>query len=325
MNRMSVIAWGLTAGALVAQTPEPGKTVIRESRSVDIRINGPEGATAGPIMMFSSREGGAVKGAPYSADTVTETVQALADGNRITRQNKSSFYRDSEGRTRREHSIQGFGPLGQSKEPMVTITIDDPVAKTHYVLDTKGKTAQKMTMPGMPPGIPPGMAGELANMAIRRPFPGGAPGANADVIFERIAPGPGAMGSATVMAWTHSTEERRSANVKNEDLGLRTIEGVAAKGTRHTLTIPAGEVGNERPIEVVTETWYSDQLKTAVLTIHKDPRFGETTTKLVNVRLGDPPRNVFEVPAEYKVNEGPAMFEIRRDAPVRVKEILEEI
>lgn len=314
MNRMSVMAWGLAVGTLVAQTPEPGKAVIRESRTIDIRVTGPaEGGVTGPIMMFSNLGGGVVKGSPYSADTVTESVQALADGNRITRQNKSSFYRDSEGRTRREHSIQALGPLGQTREPMVTITIDDPVAKTHYLLDTKAKTAQKMP-------LPEGMF-EVASGAVRRAFPGGAPGANADVIFDRIAPAPG-----TVMAWSHSSEERRTANAKNEDLGLRTIEGVAAKGTRHTLTIPAGEVGNERAIEVVTETWYSDQLRTAVLTIHKDPRFGETTTKLVNVRLGDPPRNLFEVPADYKLNDANIMFRrMERAAPVEVKEILEEI
>ena len=319
---------------LVAQTPEPGKTVIRESRTFDIRINGEPGPAAagiGPIMVFSNSDGAGVKGAPYSGDTITESVQVLADGNRITRQNKSSFYRDSEGRTRREHTIQSLGPLGQTKEPMTSITIDDPVAKVHYLLDAKSKTAQKI-------GWPEGMVNlNMMGSAARRLFPGpGAlpvptPGARADILFDPLmatpVPAP-ANGHTTVMAFSHSSEERRAANAKPEDLGIRTIEGVAAKGTRITMTIAAGEVGNERPIDIVTETWYSDQLKTAVLTIHKDPRFGETTTKLTNVRLGEPARHLFEVPADYKMNESNIMFrqKIERAAPAaEVKEILEEI
>lgn len=316
MIKLTAVTIGLAAVPLFAQAPEPGKAAVRESRTFDIRVVGP-GESSGPISVFSlmGGGGGVVKGSPYSADTLTESVQVLGDGNRITRQNKSSFYRDAEGRTRRETSIQGLGPLGKTKEPLVSITIEDPVAKTHYTLDTKSKTAQKMTMPGMP--------SEMMG-AIRRAFPGGAPGANADILFGPVTSGRVANG--TVMTWSHSiSEEHKTSNANNEDLGIRTIEGVAAKGTRHTMTIPAGEVGNERPIEVVTETWYSDQLKTAVLTIHKDPRFGETTTKLVNVRLGDPPRNLFEVPADYKLNEGPTVIldrKIGKAEPVEIKEII---
>jgi len=91
----------------------------------------------------SDRMENAVKGAPYLADSITETVQALADGNRITRVNKSSFARDSEGRTRRESSIEGLGPLGKTASPVLSIFIDDPVTKTSYTLDPRSKTAFK--------------------------------------------------------------------------------------------------------------------------------------------------------------------------------------
>ena len=47
-------------------------------------------------------DGKVVKGAPYSAQAVTETTQVLPDGNRINRKNVSTIARDSEGRTRRE-------------------------------------------------------------------------------------------------------------------------------------------------------------------------------------------------------------------------------
>ena len=46
-----------------------------------------------------------VKGSPFSAEAVSESVQMLADGNRITRKTTASMYRDSQGRTRREESL----------------------------------------------------------------------------------------------------------------------------------------------------------------------------------------------------------------------------
>jgi hypothetical protein len=91
---------------------------------------------------------------------------------------------------------------------------------------------------------------------------------------------------------------------KKESLGTQTIEGVNAEGTRATLTIPAGEVGNTLPIEVVDETWYSPELQIPVLTKHRDPRSAETTYRLTNINRGEPDRSLFEVPADYTVAEG---------------------
>ena len=73
-----------------------------------------------------------VKGAPYSAEEVNETNQVLADGTRIHRENRTTVYRDSEGRTRRETPDN--------------ITITDPVANVTYFLDPKTMTGQKLTM-----------------------------------------------------------------------------------------------------------------------------------------------------------------------------------
>ena len=71
------------------------------------------------------------------------------------------------------------------------------------------------------------------------------------------------------------------------------------------MSIPAGEVGNERAIEVVTETWYSDELKASVLIKHSDPRKGETTTRLSNVCLGEPSKRLFQPPTDYTISENP--------------------
>jgi hypothetical protein len=91
---------------------------------------------------------------------------------------------------------------------------------------------------------------------------------------------------------------------KAESLGTKTIEGVTAEGTRLTLTIPAGEIGNTLPIEVVDETWYSAELQLVVMSKRRDPRSGETTYRLTNISRSEPDRSLFEVPADYTVQEG---------------------
>jgi hypothetical protein len=96
-----------------------------------------------------------------------------------------------------------------------------------------------------------------------------------------------------------------NANEVKEQLGKQNIEGVEAEGTRTTVTIPAGEIGNERPIEIVSERWYSPELQLVVMTRHSDPRFGETTYKLTNINRTEPAKSLFEVPSDYTIKEGP--------------------
>ncbi len=92
------------------------------------------------------------------------------------------------------------------------------------------------------------------------------------------------------------------ANTKVESLGRQTIEGVAAEGTRTTTVIPAGEMGNEQPIQIVSERWYSAELQTVILSKRNDPRTGETITRLSNITRAEPAHSLFELPADYKVN-----------------------
>lgn len=86
------------------------------------------GTMFGPRMSSSK----VVKGAPYSAEMVTETTQSLADGNTIGRRKAGRVYRDSEGRTRQETAAEG-------KEP--TVFINDPVEGKHIVLTPGAKRA----------------------------------------------------------------------------------------------------------------------------------------------------------------------------------------
>ena len=290
------------ANAAFAQQAPTGEGIVIKQRI----LQGPEGAPPPPdanfVFMASESFGGkTVKGAPYSAEAVTESIQTLADGNRIVNRNTSAVYRDSEGRTRREQSFKGLGIFGGAgEEPMQTIFINDPVANVTYMLDSRSHTAHKSVpftfeftkKPGEPIEgqrfefkVAPGVAAGSGNMIMTAPLP---------------AP-PGPESAATFVF----RSKPLGANEVKEQLGKQTIEGIEAEGTRTTVTIPAGEIGNERAIEIVSERWYSPELQLVVMTRHSDPRFGETTYKLTNINRTEPAKSLFEVPAGYTVKEGP--------------------
>ena len=250
-----------------------------------------------------SFDGKMVKGAPYSAQAVTEMIQTLADGNRIVRRSNASVYRDSEGRTRREQSINHVGSFAASGEPQQTIFINDPVAEVNYILDTKNRTARKMdlNMTGF------SMARKKIAEAKARTEEKTTDAQHAEHsvqiarggTFEMRVPGPGGIGFGPAMERT----ALESKNAKKESLGKQNIEGVEAEGTRFTITIAAGEIGNEAPINIVTETWYSSELQTVVMSRHSDPRMGENTYRLTNINRSEPPHSLFELPSDYTVKE----------------------
>ena len=116
--------------------------------------------------------------------------------------------------------------------------------------------------------------------------------------------------TATKSAWQRAGRGLAAKSMANaggavmeESLGRQTMEGVPADGTRTTRVIPAGQMGNEQPITIVTERWYSPDLQIYLLTRHTDPRAGETVTRLTNLTRGEPTHALFEVPADFKVTE----------------------
>src|SRR5215468_7429090 len=84
-----------------------------------------------------------VKGAPYSATAITETIQTLSDGNQIIRKNESKLYRDSEGRTRNEQTLETIGKWAATGAPSQLIHINDPVTGVYYDIDPRTRTAIK--------------------------------------------------------------------------------------------------------------------------------------------------------------------------------------
>ncbi len=99
-------------------------------------------------------------------------------------------------------------------------------------------------------------------------------------------------------------QEEASGALKVDSLGTQIINGVSAEGTRTTRTIAAGEIGNNAPIQIVSERWYSPDLQTVVQSTRTDPRFGTTTFSLSNIQKAEPAATFFTVPADYAVKAG---------------------
>ena len=272
---------------------------------------------------------GTVTGAPYSATVTNESVQTLADGTRISQSSSGSVARDAQGRTRQDTPLPAIGNLSAENAPHLVV-IMDPVAQVSYALNLTDKTAQKMPMP--PGGGPVAgrqqwpdvamassgtittgggmMAGSNGPVTISGAMapPPPPPPAGGDVVYMQSGstvsvgaggPPPPAMFIQKTLIAPDPSE------TKTEDLGSQTIEGLLANGTRTTRTIPAGEIGNDRPLSIVTEVWTSPDLKTIISSKRSDPRMGEQTFQLTNITRAEPDASLFTVPPDFKVMEGP--------------------
>lgn len=222
---------------------------------------GPMGGVFSFVGPLSDVRSAVVKGQPFSAEVVRDTVEDLADGNRIERTSTGMIARDSDGRTRRVITLQNIGPWASVGKAPQLVIIDDPVAGKVYALDRGKKVAIAMAPP-------PRLNWVAGN---RR--------------------GPRVVNGAQV-------------KTRTESLGEKTIDGVQVEGTETIRTIPAGKIGNEKPIVISVERWYSHDLQTTVLLKRTDPRFGTTTYELKNIRLAEPPESLFEVPSDYSIRSG---------------------
>src|SRR5262249_2199242 len=201
-------------------------------------------------VLFASTEMGPaalVKGAPYSAEAVTEIDQTLADGNRIHRTISGSVARDSEGRMRRDQQLGAVGPIATGPDLPKIATITDPVAGVTYILNLNDKIAHKVPLPKFEGKFGSGVVsyGMMGAVAAALPC---APPPEDEIVFDHRVEAPLKTGAV-------------QKDVKTEPLGKKTIEGIEVEGMRTTITIPAGQIGNERPIEVVNEQWFSPVLK----------------------------------------------------------------
>ncbi len=236
-----------------------------------------------------------VKGAPYSAEQVSDRVQTLADGTHNTQTTrKTMLYRDGEGRTRTERTF--MPPPGAVMAAGIPsfIEILDPVAGFRYSLDTRNRIARRSALPlirnrGAAVAVPSAVVRQQAGTFVL--------GGNASAMTATMAAGP--------------DSSRPHPDISQESLGTQNIEGLTADGSRVTITYPTGFFGNDRPITTVTETWTSKALQTQVLSTTSDPRNGETTTKLTNLSQAEPDPTLFQIPPDYSMEDQPAARVIR--------------
>jgi hypothetical protein len=216
---------------------------------------------------FAGGVGGkTVTGAPFTAATSNQSSQTLPDGNHIQHNSTGTFSRDSQGRTRRDITFSGFGPWVASGNAGKQISmINDPVTGAHYMLDPSTKIARKFS-------------GGKWKGHDKKHEPGSGEGAAA-------APS--------------------APEVVTSSLGTKTINGISAEGTQSTRTIPAGAIGNEKPIIISVERWYSPDLQTTILVKRSDPRTGDSSFQLTNIQRQEPDPSLFQVPADYTVKTGP--------------------
>jgi hypothetical protein len=363
----TVLAAALAIGAAHAQSPvAPGANADDHfERKLLLASTDPAQDLHAFSYLFADRlgRGPVVKNAPYSAETVSESVQHLPDGNVIARKTLGLVYRDAQGRVRQETGT------GDAK----SVYLSDPVADASFNLPAGAKSAVRLpraatferegdrdvfvtrSKEGREVRIENGKvfvngkevvegaiaarelkaAGKDVRVENGKVFIDGAevksgdgrrivvrtlgdPGEGDGMLREEvrvqvvrrgehtkelpvppmppmppIPPGfPGAPGMH------FNLEARPGGKAVVTTLGAKEFDGVRADGKRSVRTIAAGEIGNRNPIEIVTETWFAPDLQVTVLTRTSDPRAGETTYRLANIRRGEPPAELFRAPAE---------------------------
>ena len=244
-------------------------------------------AAAAPSVADDPFAGPVVTNAPFSAEAVTTVTQVLADGTRIEQKTTAKFYRDSAGRVRREQMILGLAALDPTASSRTTITIDpDPGDTWAYTLDSASRTARQVPRSSSTGTTTTGLyfrandTRELNALIL----------ATGDLTARRVTRLEG--GQVTV---TEGVAQ------PTEQLGTKQVEGVAAVGRKAKSVIPAGQIGNDRPIEVTDERWESAELRLLVRSHHHDPRTGDVEYRLTNIVRSEPPADLFTVPSDYQI------------------------
>lgn len=245
---------------------------------------------------------GRTTGKPYSAEEVTKSIRVLGDGNRIVNTTTVRIYRDNQGRVRREVTLA----RGGSDVKKTFITISDPVSGAQYSLDPDTKIARrshdflqltesmddlnkrlkslKVDLKGFDPKVLQVRPLDLKGL---------------DDKMVSIEPN---ISRAQDLAMIHTGQVRgKGVTETHEDLGTQQIAGVEAEGSKDTTLIPAGVIGNERPMTITSERWTAKDLGIDVKSINDDPRFGRTEFTVSDLRHSEPDAAMFRVPSDYKL------------------------
>jgi hypothetical protein len=207
-----------------------------------------------------------VAGAPFSADVVQQFTQLMPDGTRLARETQGKMFRDAAGRTRSETELVGATAGTETRR---YVTIFDPVEQLNIRLDLQTKIATIF------------------------PFPSNTGPVSHDVEIKL----------AKALAVRNANGARQQDMVAAQDMGPSTMQGFAVTGKRRTLPAEARPAGSEKARNVVVETWFSPELKIELQARTEDPALGVRTTKLVNIANGEPDSALFQIPADYTIQD----------------------
>ena len=243
--------------------------VVSVATAAALIASNPAAAADNP---YFAPEPASIIGVPFSAVVQTQSTTVFADGNRIVRTNTVHYFRDGQGRTRTERS--GLASDG-SISGRTVITVNDPVSAQRYVLYPQAK------------------------LAVVRPIRVGVTNSETSEPRDDLSAPFALLGFGMGIGARPLTE----ASVSETSLGREAFQGVDATGTRVVRTIPAGVLGNQRPITSTLETWFSPDLGIPVQITQESSIGGKVTLTLEQLTRAEPDSALFTVPADYQRHE----------------------
>ena len=334
---MCRISFGLVApvlacsfAAFAQQSPADAASEPAEA-PITVQIAPPTISYSSAMMGVSTSLGAQpTLGKPIFAEFVTEHKQTFTDGNHISRTSTSCIHRDGNGRIRRESQLSIPGLPAGVGASITFVTIVDQQAGYGYTLNPQEMVAHRYELkrPSYVARLSTQGSGSSALLAPAEKQPATStaqstttPTANSRwrlhgfTSHRTAAQGGASQPGAAAASVTDEDSGFTSAPtmrfnqpflaapnpVRTENLGEQTILGYRAHGTRVITTLPAGEIGNDRPIDIVSEQWFSPELELVMRSMHRDPWAGELTTTVTKISRGDQPASLFEVPEDYKV------------------------
>jgi hypothetical protein len=255
----------------------------------------------------------AVSGKPVYAEFSTEHHQSFADGTHISRSTFSCIYRDTQGRIRRESQLSVPG-LAEGIAAATFITIIDHQLGFGFILNSQEMVAHRYELNGAGPSYVARLNAQTVGTSLlssdaKAPA---AAAANTDPpaqwsrmhafsahhLHPAMDGGPGTEALAPTMRIDQPFLAAPNP-VRTENLGEQMILGFRTRGTRVITTLPVGQIGNDRPIDIVSEQWFSSDLEMVMRSSHHDPWAGEFTTTVTKVSRGDQPASLFQIPPAY--------------------------
>ena len=203
-------------------------------------------------------------GEPFSGVRTYQGARSFVDGNRIDRGASERLYRDGQGRTRVERELPPQVLANNPRMEPVQVTINDPVSGDRIELHAQTKTAI------------------VVHGAAAPALPAQAEAPKIFVMFARHLYG------ANDPGWS-----------KPVSLGEKSFDGVRATGQRQQYPVPAGAIGNEKPITLTVEQWFSPELSLVIAKSGTSTLGGEFSNQIENIVRGEPNPSLFQIPSDY--------------------------